>query len=173
MSWLDPRQWLLIAVLCGASALGVQFWTTRLVDQGDTAGYARAQAENKAATLKVTADTRKRETDLQTATDTQRKEKNDEINRLRSNHAAALERMRHRPERPTGSANLPAPASNGSPATGCTGAQLYRPDGQLLRGESLRAETVRLELKACYQQYEQARVVVNATQDPKGATSPD
>lgn len=173
MSWLDPRQWLLIAALCAASALGVQFWTEHLVDQGDTAGYARAQAENKAATLKVTDDARKRETDLQTTVDTQRKGKTDEIKRLRSDHAAAIERLQYRPERPPRSANLPASASNGPPASGCTGAELYRQDGQLLRGESLRAETIRLELRSCYQQYDQARAVINATQDPKGAASPD
>lgn len=139
----------------------MQFWTARLVDQGDTAGYSRAKAENKAATLKVTEDTRQREADLQTFVDTQRKEKTDEINRLRSDHAAALDRLRNRPERPASSANLPAPASDGTPAAGCTGAQLYRQDGQVFRGESLRAETIRLELRACYEQYDKARSVIN------------
>lgn len=173
MNWLDPRQWLLIALFCAASALGVQFWSDRLVDQGNAVGYARARAESTATALKATADARQREADLQTFVDTQRKEKTDEINRLRSEHAAALERLRNRPERPASSANLPAPASDGAPAAGCTGAQLYRQDGRVLRGESLRAETIRLELRACYEQYDKARSVINDFQTKKGVLETD
>lgn len=173
MNWLDPRQWLLIALFCAASALGMQFWNDRLVDQGDSIGYARAQSENTAAALKATADARQRGADLQTFVDTQRKEKTDEINRLRSEHAAALDRLRNRPERPASSANLPAPASDGAPAAGCTGAQLYRQDGRVLRGESLRAETIRLELRACYEQYDKARSVINDFQTKKGVLETD
>lgn len=171
VSWLDPRQWLLILAFCGASALGVQFWSARLVEQGDAAGYGRAQAEHTTATLKLTTDARQRESALQTDADTDRREKNHEINRLHSEHAAALERLRSRPERPADSAgHLPPTAGSGAVATGCTGAELYREDGQAFRGESFRAETIRVELKACYAQYERAQRVINNWADTTGAT---
>lgn len=170
MGLLDPRQWLLVALLCAAAALGVHVWSTRLVEKGDAAGYARATAEATAAALKATNEAKQRESALQADADTERREKSHEINRLRSEHAAAIERLRHRPERPTTTTgHLPAPAVPGATAAGCTGAELYRQDGQVLRGESLRAEQIRIELKACYAQYERARKMINEWADEPNA----
>jgi hypothetical protein len=153
---LDPRQWLLIAALCAASVLGVQFWSGRLVDQGDTAGYARARTEIVAATLGASEVARARETELQAAADKTNKEKDHEINRLRREHAVVVERLLKRPQRPASAANVPAPASDAAPANGCTGAQLYREDGLFSRGEATRAELIRVELMACYVKYANA-----------------
>ena len=66
------------------------------------------------------------------------------------------------PERPARGARVPAPASPGSAASGCTGAELYRSDGEFLVRESARADAIRIELQACYAAYERARGVVNA-----------
>lgn len=153
---LDPRQWLLIAALCAASVLGVNFWSARLVDRGDSAGYARARAETVAATLVASEAARDRERKLQTANDLANKEINNEITRLRREHAAAIERLLNRPQRPVSTRDVSPLASNGPPASGCTGAQLYREDGLFSRGEAARAETIRLALMACYGSYERA-----------------
>jgi hypothetical protein len=57
MSWLDPRQWLLVLAFVGAAILGVKFWEHRLVQQGDEAGYSRAQAEYSKAKEKLITET--------------------------------------------------------------------------------------------------------------------
>jgi len=46
MSWLDPRQWLLVLAFCAAGLVGYNVWSARL----EAVGYDRAQDEfNKAA----------------------------------------------------------------------------------------------------------------------------
>ena len=158
MSFLDPRQWLLVIAFLGASFLGVKFWEHRLVQQGFEAGYAKAEQTYKARDAKTQADAVVKTTQLQAAADKARKEKTDAITHLRAQHAADLERLRQRPERP---ANLPQAPGDGQAAAGCTGAQLYREDAELAVRESLRAETIRIELMACYAQYDRARTEVN------------
>ena len=157
---LDPRQWLLAAAFAGACFLGINFWEHRLVARGDTAGYARAQGEFAKARELLTQAAAAKTLNLQTAKDQATKDKTDAISTLRAQHAVALERLRNRPERPA-AGDLPPVAGDGSPAAGCTGAQLYRPDGSVLAGESLRAETIRIELKSCYAQYDRAQSLTN------------
>mgnify|MGYP000844705256 FL=1 len=160
MSFLDPRQWIMVIAFLGAAFLGVKFWEHRLVQKGFDAGYAKSEQVYKARDAKAQAEAAAKTARLQTAVDTARKEKNDAIASLRAQHAADLERLRQRPARP---ANLPQTAGDGQASGGCTGAQLYRDDAELLVRESLRAETVRLDLLACYAQYDRARAEVNGT----------
>lgn len=75
------------------------------------------------------------------------KELEDETALLRSNYNRTLRMLNSRPARG------PAPAASSS----CTGAQLYREDGEFLAGEAARAEKVRLERDYWYEQYETAR----------------
>lgn len=161
MSWLDPRQWLLVLAFCAASTLGYSFWSARLIAQGDAAGYARAEQKHQtaaAAARKVAAD---QTTALQSAADTARKAHNAALHDLDRVRAELLDRLRNRPERPASSTHLPATSSAGGAATGCTGAQLYRADGEFLAGESARAEAVRVSLLACYAQYRRAESLIN------------
>ena len=162
MSFLDPRQWLLAIAFLGAAFLGVKFWEHRLIQQGDQAGYARAVSQAQKAADKARADAETKTRQLQTDTDQARKEKTDALQQLDRTSRALAERMRQRPERPASGAGLPAPASPGSAASGCTGAELYRSDGEFLVRESARADAIRIELQACYAAYERARGVVNA-----------
>ena len=166
MSFLDPRQWLLAIAFIGAVVLGVKFWEHRLVQQGDQAGYARAVSQAQKAADKARADAETKTRQLQTDADQARKEKADALDQLDRTSRALAERMRQRPERPAGGARLPAPASAGPVASGCTGAELYRSDGEFLVRESARADAIRIELQACYAAYERARGVVNATVTP-------
>lgn len=160
MNPLDPRQWLLIILFVGSCFGGISFWKHRLVEQGDVAGYSRAQGEFAVTKEQLTKAAAAKTTKLQADADKARKDKTDAISTLHAQHAAALERLRNRPERPA-TGDLPPVTSDGPPAAGCTGAQLYRPDGSVLAGESLRAETIRIELKSCYAQYDQAQALTN------------
>lgn len=161
MSFLDPRQWLLALAFLGALVLGVKFWEHRLIERGDQAGYARAVSQAQKAADKARADAEKKTQQLQTQADQARKEKSDALQQLDRTARAMAERLRQRPERPASGAGLPAPAGTGQAAGGCTGAQLYRPDGEFLVRESARADAIRIELDACYAAYDRARETVN------------
>lgn len=53
MSWLDPRQWLLVLLLVAAGIGGFHFLEARLIATGHDQGYAKAKAEYSAAALKA------------------------------------------------------------------------------------------------------------------------
>lgn len=164
MSWLDPRQWLLVIAFCAASTLGYSFWSARLIAKGDAAGYARADQKHQtaaAAARQVAAD---QTAALQTAADTARKAHHAALHDLDRVRAELLDSLRNRPQRPASGAHLPTPASPGGATSGCTGAQLYRADGEFLAGESARAEAVRVSLLACYAQYRRAESLINGVQ---------
>jgi hypothetical protein len=92
---------------------------------------------------------------LQDKASEQRKATNDQINRINRAHALALERLRNRPERPSG-ADLPQVASAGPIASGCTGAGLYRDDGGFLAGYAADKALLQSGLRACYKAYSDA-----------------
>lgn len=156
MNPFDPTEWIVGSLIAVTAVVGVTVWTAHAENQG----YQHAKAEFTAQVNEAVSEARKREAELQTSADTIRREKNDAIQNLRVSYAADLERLRQRPERPS-TPNLPTPARDGAPQAGCTGAQLYRPDAEFSLGEAVRAETIRTELKACYAQYERARIEVN------------
>lgn len=99
----------------------------------------------------VTAQ-RDKEAALQASMDKLREDKNREAAKLRRTVAALTDSLRDRPDRPA----VPASATAGDGATGCTGAELYKPDGTFLVGESARADQIRLALKACQDAYQAA-----------------
>jgi hypothetical protein len=105
---------------------------------------ATAQAEEA-------AKARQKEQALQTLLAQQRKEHQNEVRRLVRDHAALADSLRQRADRPADStAGVPQVANAGvEPATGCTGSQLYRQDGEFLAREAARADHLRLALRAC------------------------
>jgi hypothetical protein len=94
---------------------------------------------------------RQKEQALQTLLAQQRKDYQNEVRRLVRDHAALADSLRQRADRPADSpAGVPQVASAGvEPATGCTGSQLYRQDGEFLAREAARADELRLALRAC------------------------
>lgn len=68
--------------------------------------------------------------------------------------------LRNRPSRPAPSpastVDTPAP----EPAQSCTGASLYREDGEFLAGEAARADRILSELDACQKQYGDAEIAL-------------
>lgn len=168
MTWLDPRQWILVLAFCAASVLGYHFWSARLIAQGDAAGYARAVAKYQAAAEKARAEGEARTLALQNSFDKARQEKAHAIFDLQRRHAADIERLRNRPERPASRPDLPATAGAGPAAASCTGSDLFRQDAEFLVREAARADLIRAELASCYADYERARAMTNAPpQDAK------
>ena len=128
---------------------------------GHDAGAAQVQAawdaermEALRARAEVEASARKREQELAAQAARQRQELRREITRLEQRHAAVVDSLRDRPDRPADSGAVPGATSAGAePAAGCTGAQLYRPDGEFLAGEAARADRLRLALATCIAAY--------------------
>lgn len=153
-----PWQAGLIASLVACAVL---WWHSgRVADQRD-----RALATIEEMTrLSKAADKAARATEKKLAENAKAitKEKNDAIARISADRDAVLEQLRSRPSRP--STTAPAVASNGKAASGCTGAELYRPDSEFLVWEAARADNIRVSLKACYAQYDDAREKMQALQ---------
>lgn len=111
--------------------------------------HVQAAWDSEKATI-VTAQ-RDKEAELQATMDKLREDKNRETAKLRRTVADLTISLRDRPERPAS-----APTEAGAGADGCTGAELYKPDGTFLVGESARADQIRLALKACQDAYQAA-----------------
>jgi hypothetical protein len=149
--------WLILGVVLAVGAAGgaglyqghemgvievQQKWDKERADQ--EAAYAQAQAE-----------ARVKEQELQSNADAIRQEKDREIRNLNARTVALTNSLRDRSERPTTEASpLPSTTTNGSTPTGCTGKELYRPDGEFLAREAARADELRFLLKQCRDQYE-------------------
>ena len=111
-----------------------------------------AQAEQ---TLALTAEAAATTDALQQSADQLRKTKNAQIARLNADLSAALAGLSDRPARPGASSVPTDPAAGANP--GCTGAQLFRQDGEFLARESARADGLLADLAQCQAAYDSAR----------------
>ena len=92
---------------------------------------------------------RQREEALKVLIARQRQEHRNEIHRIGREHSALVDSLRDRPDRP-GAGGVPEGAGAGvADRAGCTGAELYRPDGEFLAREAARADQLRVALRAC------------------------
>lgn len=150
------RPWMVAAAMTVAALIG-----THLVafDLGKDAVKALWEADKAAAAIKLAEAERKArqtEHDMQAAADEYERQKREEIDRLTDKHRALVDSLRQRAARPANS-NVPAVAGNAQSTPVCTGAELHREDAEFLAGEAARADRLRTELEACYQQYDKVR----------------
>jgi hypothetical protein len=115
--------------------------------------WDKERAAQEAAYAQAQAEARTKEQELQANADAIRQEKDREIRNLNARTTALTNSLRDRSERPEAS-TLPNTPTNGSTATGCTGKELYRADGEFLSREAARADEIRILLKQCRDQYE-------------------
>ena len=99
--------------------------------------------------------------DLQAKANKTTREKNAQIQALNSRVSVLNTELRNRPQRPSG-ASVPTATSIGGAPSGCTGAGLYGQDAEFSLGEAATAQILRINLKACYQQYNAARAKFEA-----------
>ena len=162
MLGLLTNRWVL-GGLAGLVMLGFSYW------KGYTYGKEVIQREWDAAKVvwerelyAAQREARQAERQMQEEADTLRKEKQDAIQNLTRRHADIVAGLRNRTERPN-----PSPdgvSSNSRPSQselGCTGAELHRQDAEFLIGEAARADEIRIELEACYTQYDKIRSLYN------------
>jgi hypothetical protein len=138
----------LVAIVTGLAGVGAVYI------KGQLAGRAQLQRKWDADKAVQEALALGKERDLQARMERLREEKTREIDRLVREHAADVDRLRERAERPREVAQAPSPRPA---AAGCRGSELYREDAAFLVGEAARAERLRLELLQCRAAYNQAR----------------
>ena len=96
---------------------------------------------------------------IQMGADKLRQEKDREIRDIIARNTALANSLRDRQSRPSAdSSAVSNTASTGSNA--CTGAQLYRQDGEFLTGLAREADELVAALKQCYAQYDAIRQTV-------------
>ena len=152
--------WLILGfVLAVAAAGGAGLY------QGHELGMAEVQqkwdkerAAQEAEYAAAQAAAREKEQALQAGADQLRQEKDREIRNLNARATALSNSLRDRQERPTAEASSVYSTTDARPAaTGCTGKELYRPDGEFLAREAARGDELRILLKQCRDQYETLR----------------
>jgi hypothetical protein len=160
ISPLNP--WFLLALLGGLLGTGFVAY-----EAGEGNGAARVQsAWDEADRIAIEAraaritENRKIEAGLQAAADADRRKRDAEKTRLDDRLRAALERLRDRPSRPS-SAGGGLPAASGPGSFGaCTGAGLYRDDGEFLARRAAAYQLIRIDRDECRRRYEAAQKAV-------------
>jgi len=161
LALINPKVWLEIAVIATLAASGWYAYTW-IWDRGadytqrkwDAVERERADASAKAASdaLRITKD-------LQVSADKDKETKDAQIKTLNASLSTAIAGLSNRTPRPDASG-----VSSHTPAgAGCTGAELYKPDAEFLTREAARADTLQVELNACYVRY---RAVRDALKSP-------
>lgn len=113
--------------------------------QWDTAKLAQNEADARAE-----ADSRDRERTLQATADTLRRTQDAQLKKLTREHAAALDGLRNRPERPA-ARDVPNDSLVGD---GCYPSQLYREDAAVVIELAAEADQLRINLGRCQGAYE-------------------
>jgi hypothetical protein len=90
---------------------------------------------------------RDKEHQYQSDADQIRKDKDAQIKTINNQLVNAVSELRKRPSRT-------AETSYGQTGQSCNGSQLYAEDSIFLTREATRADTIRIALQACYDQYE-------------------
>lgn len=147
-----------VATALFAALAGYSFGARSVQAEWDAerAQVAEEQAQQRAEALA-------RERTLQANADRLRKEKTHEQNRIAAVQRELADSLRERADRPS-DAGVPTAAGNRDAAPGCTGAELFRPDGEFLAGEAARADAFRLHLAQCQAAYGAAR---DSTVEPR------
>lgn len=145
-----------IGALLAGAAFGVHKFFGSLREEGAQKERVMWQERDRKADALVA----QREKDLQDQKAKADKDKDHALSLLATANNALVISLRDRPNRPGSQAN--AVDGTSEVAKGCTGAELYRPDGEFLSREAARADRLAVELSACYVQYDNAREALKA-----------
>lgn len=151
---INPKVWaelVLVAVVAFAGWYGYNWIYDRGADTVQRKWDA-VKAEQDQQSAQVAASALETTKKLQESADNQRKSYNAQISSINKSLDNALAGLRERPSRPS-PGDL---SSNPGKGAGCTGAELYRADGEFLARESARAERLRIKLESCEADYARA-----------------
>ena len=119
--------------------------------QTEVAAIYNKRIEN----LKKESD--KAQSELKATLDTQLKEKDAKLKSLNTKYVAAVNSLSNRPERPSSKYGLSLPSSDAKSTGFVDGSGLWRSDAIFLTRLATRTEGLKIELQACYKQYDTAR----------------
>ncbi len=134
----------------GAGLLGYTQGAKSVRAQWDAERAATAQAQEQQRTEALA-----RERQLQANLNRLKKEKTHEANRIAAVQRELADRLSDRADRPS-DGGVPQAAGDRDAAPSCTGAQLFRSDGEFLAREAARADELRLQLAQCQAAYGEA-----------------
>lgn len=152
---LSPKVWLEIAIAALISAAcwyGYHLIYERGADHVQRK-WDSVERERAEASAKVAADALAITKDLQAKMDQQRGESNAQIKSLNVTLGSAIAGLSNRPSR----GDAGSVPGNPTAGAGCTGAGLFKQDGEFLARESARADKLRIDLQACQAAYGAAR----------------
>jgi hypothetical protein len=143
-AWVKPA---ILAAVVAVAGVFVWRWHHGAIDDAVTAVHASYTVEK----LKAAEHAAETSRTLQAEADKTQGEKDAQLKIQSARIAALSASLRNRPERPSGNANNPSTSSN------CTGAGLYRPDGEFLTWYAGEAARIGLDLADCQARYNQVR----------------
>jgi hypothetical protein len=154
---INPKLWFAAAI---AAALAGALWFGHANGSASVqAKWDKVELDRAEQSAKLVADAQQVTKDLQVRTNTTTKAKDAQIAKLNHSLGVALDGLRNRPARPAAS-DLPGDTAAG-PASGCTGAQLYRSDATAFVREAARADRLLADLQQCQAQYNAAYNALN------------
>lgn len=107
--------------------------------------------------LRASINSRKKEQEIEIQFKKRDSIKDGQLKELNTKLATALSELHKRPSR----TSTPNPTQVTSVTTPCTGTQLFKEDGQFLAREAARGDKVIVERDYYYEQYEEARKLLN------------
>jgi hypothetical protein len=150
VNWIPGFTWLKLAVWSAALLVVVGLlWKVYLTIY--QRGVDATTATYVARDLEALKQSEKRSAALQAAADILTEEQNAKADNDRRRIADLTASLRNRPERPRAS------AKNTSSSSNCTGAGLYRADGEFLSWYAAEAARVSAALQRCETQYNKVR----------------
>lgn len=156
---ISPRVWAELALL-GVLAFCGWYAYNWVYDRGaDTVQrkWDSVKAEQDRESAKVASDALATTKALQDSADTERKAKNAQIASLNTKLGVAIAGLSNRPSRTD-----PSSVSTGTgTGTLCTGAGLYREDGEFLTREAARAKALDIKLASCEADYARVKTQIN------------
>jgi len=151
-----------IALIFVAAALGGAYFAGhRAGVDAERADWQAAQLAQDVKDKAVVSKVRGLEQELYALQAGTEKDRTDALATLADDYRRLAIGVSSRPRRPELSSTAEAVA-NVAGSTGATGAALYAEDGAFLAGEAARADTLRVSLRSCYDQYGDALRTVNA-----------
>jgi hypothetical protein len=154
---LNWRVWAAVALAVGLAA---SHWKVyKLGEQNVQAKWDAQSLEVAKQSLRLSEEATRTTVDLEAKAQLITETKNAQIAATDARLAAALDRVRPRPQRPSaGDMSTDAAAQS---TTGCTGAGLYREDASAFIREAARANRLRALLGECQAKYESAYKAMN------------
>lgn len=154
---LSPKVWIEIAVTVLVIAAG-WYGYHAIYESGADSVRVKWAADKKdmaEQSAQISADALATTKALTETIERQRSDTRAQISLLNTSLASAVAGLRDRPSRDS-SGGVPRDTATGA-AAGATGADLLRQDGEFLVREASRADSLRLQLAQCQDQYNAAR----------------